>query len=90
MCACGFERVREYDSCTYVREQWDSVVLCFFTQVRSDIKLPVLYLIDSIVKNVAGPYLTLFTHNIVNTFCNVFEKVNKYTSILFFLSKNKI
>lgn len=44
--------------------------------MRSDIKLPVLYLIDSIVKNVNGDYLNLFTQNIVNTFCGVFEKVN--------------
>ncbi|KMQ93559.1 pre-mrna cleavage complex 2 protein pcf11 [Lasius niger] len=43
-------------------------------KVRSDIKLPVLYLIDSIVKNVNGDYLNLFTQNIVNTFCGVFEK----------------
>ncbi|XP_066589743.1 pre-mRNA cleavage complex 2 protein Pcf11-like isoform X2 [Prorops nasuta] len=48
-------------------------------KVRSDIKLPVLYLIDSIVKNVNGAYLSLFTHNIVNTFCGVFEKVDENT-----------
>ncbi|XP_015187887.1 PREDICTED: uncharacterized protein LOC107072450 isoform X2 [Polistes dominula] len=48
-------------------------------KVRSDIKLPVLYLIDSIVKNVNGTYLNLFTQNIVNTFCGVFEKVDENT-----------
>ncbi|EZA52087.1 Pre-mRNA cleavage complex 2 protein Pcf11 [Ooceraea biroi] len=48
-------------------------------KVRSDIKLPVLYLIDSIVKNVNGDYLNLFTQNIVNTFCGVFEKVDENT-----------
>ncbi|KAL6259064.1 hypothetical protein P5V15_008985 [Pogonomyrmex californicus] len=48
-------------------------------KVRSDIKLPVLYLIDSIVKNVNGNYLNLFTQNIVNTFCDVFEKVDENT-----------
>ncbi|XP_050479654.1 uncharacterized protein LOC126868364 isoform X1 [Bombus huntii] len=48
-------------------------------KVRSDIKLPVLYLIDSIVKNVNGAYLNLFTQNIVNTFCGVFEKVDENT-----------
>ena len=44
-------------------------------QVGSEIKLPVLYLIDSIVKNVNRDYLSLFSKNIVNTFCDVFEKV---------------
>ncbi|XP_036146540.1 uncharacterized protein LOC105828169 isoform X2 [Monomorium pharaonis] len=48
-------------------------------KVRSEIKLPVLYLIDSIVKNVCGNYLNLFTQNIVNTFCGVFEKVDENT-----------
>ncbi|XP_020708436.2 uncharacterized protein LOC105686821 isoform X2 [Athalia rosae] len=48
-------------------------------KVRSDIKLPVLYLIDSIVKNVNGAYTNLFTQNIVNTFCGVFEKVDEST-----------
>lgn len=38
-------------------------------------KLPVLYLIDSIVKNVGKQYKTLFSVNIVNLFCGVFEKV---------------
>ncbi|XP_034938196.1 uncharacterized protein Pcf11 isoform X2 [Chelonus insularis] len=48
-------------------------------KVRSEVKLPVLYLIDSIVKNVNGAYLKLFTENIVNTFCGVFEKVDEVT-----------
>ncbi|XP_043484064.1 uncharacterized protein LOC122512348 isoform X2 [Leptopilina heterotoma] len=48
-------------------------------KVRSDCKLPVLYLIDSIVKNVKGNYLGLFSHNIVNTFSNVFEEVDEAT-----------
>jgi hypothetical protein len=43
--------------------------------VRAEIKLPVLYLIDSIVKNVGDVYTSLFTQNIVSTFCGVFEKV---------------
>ncbi|KAL1114844.1 hypothetical protein AAG570_007668 [Ranatra chinensis] len=45
--------------------------------VRGDIKLPVLYLIDSIVKNVGKEYISLFTQNIVSTFCSVFEKVDE-------------
>ncbi|XP_015117848.1 uncharacterized protein LOC107041696 isoform X2 [Diachasma alloeum] len=48
-------------------------------KVESKYKLPVLYLIDSIVKNVNGAYLNLFTQNIVNTFCGVFEKVDEAT-----------
>ncbi|CAJ0956100.1 unnamed protein product [Ranitomeya imitator] len=37
-------------------------------------KLPVMYLMDSIVKNVGGNYQTAFAKNIVSTFVNVFEK----------------
>ncbi|XP_016845567.1 uncharacterized protein LOC100121761 isoform X2 [Nasonia vitripennis] len=48
-------------------------------KVRSEIKLPVLYLIDSIIKNVNGSYINLFSKNIVQTFCNVFEKVDEST-----------
>lgn len=53
-------------------------VLSFY-QVESKTKLPVLYLIDSIVKNVSRAYLSLFTKNIVNTFSTVFEKVDENT-----------
>jgi hypothetical protein len=38
-------------------------------------KLPVLYLVDSIVKNYGRAYTQLFTQNIVSSFCSVFEKV---------------
>jgi pre-mRNA cleavage complex 2 protein Pcf11 len=38
-------------------------------------KLPVLYLIDSIIKNVKRDYITLFAENIVTSFCRVFERV---------------
>ncbi|PSN35931.1 hypothetical protein C0J52_07162 [Blattella germanica] len=48
-------------------------------QVPAERKLPVLYLIDSIVKNVGDTYTTLFTQNIVSTFCSVFEKVDEKT-----------
>lgn len=41
-----------------------------------DLKLPILYLIDSIVKNVGGVYTVLFSRTIVNIFVAVFEKVN--------------
>ena len=47
-------------------------------QVDPEVKLPVLYLIDSIVKNVGKEYTPLFTQNIVSTFCSVFEKVSNF------------
>ncbi|KAM3869035.1 pre-mRNA cleavage complex 2 protein Pcf11 [Diretmus argenteus] len=40
-------------------------------------KLPVLYLVDSIVKNVGGEYLAVFAKNLVTTFICVFEKVDE-------------
>ncbi|KAL3213254.1 hypothetical protein MRX96_035592 [Rhipicephalus microplus] len=46
-------------------------------KVPIEMKLPVLYLIDSIMKNVGGDYRALFTQNIVSNFCNVFEKLFK-------------
>ncbi|KAK1168203.1 hypothetical protein AOXY_G11095 [Acipenser oxyrinchus oxyrinchus] len=42
-------------------------------------KLPVLYLVDSIVKNVGRDYLAAFTKNLVTTFICVFEKVEENT-----------
>ncbi|XP_052616791.1 pre-mRNA cleavage complex 2 protein Pcf11-like [Peromyscus californicus insignis] len=42
-------------------------------------KLPLLYLMDSIVKNVGKEYLTAFTKNLVATFICVFEKVDRNT-----------
>ncbi|XP_043927937.1 pre-mRNA cleavage complex 2 protein Pcf11 [Protopterus annectens] len=42
-------------------------------------KLPVMYLTDSIVKNVGREYLTAFTKNLVSTFVSVFEKVDENT-----------
>ncbi|NXX15554.1 PCF11 protein, partial [Podargus strigoides] len=42
-------------------------------------KLPVMYLMDSIVKNVGSEYLTAFTKNLVATFFCVFEKVDENT-----------
>ncbi|XP_069495971.1 pre-mRNA cleavage complex 2 protein Pcf11 [Ambystoma mexicanum] len=42
-------------------------------------KLPVMYLMDSIVKNVGREYLDAFSKNLVSTFVNVFEKVEENT-----------
>lgn len=44
--------------------------------VRSDFKLPILYLIDSIVKNLQS-YRKHVNIKIVNIFCDVFGKVNE-------------
>ncbi|XP_035480322.2 pre-mRNA cleavage complex 2 protein Pcf11 [Scophthalmus maximus] len=42
-------------------------------------KLPVLYLVDSIVKNVGGEYLAVFAKNLITSFICVFEKVEEVT-----------
>ena len=49
--------------------------------VSADKKLPLLYLLDSICKNVGHIYVTLFTQNIVSTFCETFEKVDEKTRL---------
>ncbi|XP_046665109.1 uncharacterized protein LOC124357394 isoform X3 [Homalodisca vitripennis] len=54
-------------------------VLTHLQKVRPDVKLPVLYLIDSIVKNVGKAYINLFTQSIVQSFTNTFEKVDEKT-----------
>ncbi|RZF38691.1 hypothetical protein LSTR_LSTR003497 [Laodelphax striatellus] len=53
-------------------------------KVPSEVKLPVLYLIDSIYKNVGSPYNTLFNQNIVQMFCSVFEKGDERMRIQLF------
>lgn len=45
------------------------------TQVHPDIKLPVLYLVDSIIKNVGGGYTQKFAQSIVNMFTRTFKLV---------------
>ncbi|XP_054160515.1 polyadenylation and cleavage factor homolog 11-like [Oppia nitens] len=50
-------------------------------EVSNDKKLPILYLLDSIIKNVGNTYVNLFTQNIVSTFCDVFEKVDEKTRL---------
>uniref|UniRef100_H3CEL4 PCF11 cleavage and polyadenylation factor subunit n=1 Tax=Tetraodon nigroviridis TaxID=99883 RepID=H3CEL4_TETNG len=42
-------------------------------------KLPVLYLVDSIVKNIGGEYLAVFAKNLITSFICVFEKVDENT-----------
>lgn len=62
-------------------------LLSFFLllQAPSSEKLPVMYLMDSIVKNVGREYLTAFTKNLVATFICVFEKVYMHLETFEFL-----
>lgn len=46
-----------------------------YIQVQADSKLPVLYLIDSVIKNIGQPYIPLFVQNIEKLFANTFNKV---------------
>ncbi|KAF9915615.1 hypothetical protein BX616_005736, partial [Lobosporangium transversale] len=46
-------------------------------------KLPTLYLIDSIIKNVGGPYLNLFARTIVNLFLDAYQVVDAATKASF-------
>eukprot|EP00731_Ephydatia_muelleri_P030647 Em0022g161a len=45
-------------------------------EVPPEQKLPSLYLLDSILKNVGSEYTTHFSKNIVHLFCHVFEKLS--------------
>lgn len=47
------------------------------TQVHPDIKLPVLYLVDSIIKNVGRAYTQKFSQSIVNMFTRTFKQVDE-------------
>ncbi|XP_023244740.1 uncharacterized protein LOC111642603 [Centruroides sculpturatus] len=60
------------------------VIESHLQKVGPEIKLPVMYLIDSIVKNVGRQYLNLFTQSIVSNFCSVFEKVDEKTRMQLF------
>lgn len=57
-------------SCSFTFHCFDSH---YFLQVPS--KLPFLYLIDSIMKNVGEPYVTQFGENLVSVFTKSFEEV---------------
>ncbi|XP_048389435.2 pre-mRNA cleavage complex 2 protein Pcf11 isoform X4 [Stegostoma tigrinum] len=49
------------------------------TKAPASEKLPVMYLMDSIVKNVGGSYISLFAQNLSLIFSSVFEKVDEST-----------
>ncbi|XP_054251565.1 ubiquitin carboxyl-terminal hydrolase 36-like, partial [Indicator indicator] len=51
-------------------------------------KLPAMYLMDSIVKNVGGAYLKAFASNLVEMFLSVFEKVDTDTRKSLFLLRS--
>ena len=53
--------------------------LSYLQQADFDKKLPVLYLLDSIVKNIGGVYRDLFARHIVHTFTDTFNKVDEPT-----------
>ncbi|XP_064215104.1 pre-mRNA cleavage complex 2 protein Pcf11 isoform X1 [Tribolium castaneum] len=48
-------------------------------KVQTNVKLPILYLIDCIAKNIGQTYMQLFSQNIVKTFCSVFKVVDEET-----------
>ncbi|XP_014312986.1 pre-mRNA cleavage complex 2 protein Pcf11-like [Myotis lucifugus] len=56
-----------------------SLIEARIAKAPSSEKLPVLYLMDSIVKNVGREYLAAFATNLVATFICVFEKVDANT-----------
>src|SRR5699024_4969834 len=54
-------------------------------QVPPDKKLPTLYLVDSICKNLAeSAYIDLFQRKIIKLFCHTFERVDDKTRILLY------
>ncbi|XP_069130811.1 pre-mRNA cleavage complex 2 protein Pcf11-like [Argopecten irradians] len=56
------------------------VIETHINQADEKKKLPSLYLIDSIVKNLPKTtYPSLFSHNIITVFCGMFEKVDEKT-----------
>ncbi|XP_061164591.1 pre-mRNA cleavage complex 2 protein Pcf11-like [Saccostrea echinata] len=56
------------------------VIETHLQQAEPSKKLPTLYLIDSIIKNLPkSSYPSLFAQNIVQTFCTTFEKVDEKT-----------
>ncbi|XP_068600457.1 pre-mRNA cleavage complex 2 protein Pcf11 [Brachionichthys hirsutus] len=56
-----------------------AIIEAQISKAPSTEKLPVLYLVDSIVKNVGGEYLAVFAKNLNTSFICVFEKVDENT-----------
>jgi len=51
-------------------------------KVKADQMLPLMYLMDSICKNIGGPYNELFQQNLVSNFSLVFQAVNEKVIIV--------
>src|SRR5581483_8089303 len=51
----------------------------FPLQAAPELKLPVLYLLDSISKNVGGIYIQIFSHNLARTFLDAYNVVDQGT-----------
>ncbi|XP_019854910.1 PREDICTED: pre-mRNA cleavage complex 2 protein Pcf11-like [Amphimedon queenslandica] len=47
-----------------------------FFKVRQECKIPTLYLMDSMIKNLGGEFLEELTKGIVGVFCHAFEALN--------------
>ena len=54
-----------------------AVIEKHLANAKSEKKLPVLFLIDSIVKNIGGAYPSLFGLNIASSFSNAYEQLNE-------------
>ncbi|CAG0916936.1 unnamed protein product [Notodromas monacha] len=61
-----------------------SIIETHLNQVSAEKKLPTLYLMDSIIKNVGKTYAPLFTPNLVKNFKHTFDAVNEETRELMF------
>ncbi|GFS64096.1 pre-mRNA cleavage complex 2 protein Pcf11 [Trichonephila inaurata madagascariensis] len=55
------------------------MIIIFLLQVQAELKLPSLYLVDSIMKNIGGQYIILFSKHMVSLFTSVFAKVDEAT-----------
>jgi len=49
--------------------------------VQSHQKLPIMYLMDSILKNIGGSYVTLFSNNLIKLFGQTFNLVDSDTQM---------
>lgn len=59
-------------------------IMDHINQVSPEAKLPGLYLVDSIVKNLGADYMKIFCQQITGLFTSVFEKVDENTRSLMF------
>ncbi|GFX01212.1 pre-mRNA cleavage complex 2 protein Pcf11 [Trichonephila clavipes] len=66
------------DNDQYAQLIVDTIVTHIKT-VQAELKLPSLYLVDSIMKNIGGQYIILFSKHMVSLFTSVFAKVDETT-----------